>query len=147
MTSLHRPVIHKFIEYQQDNLDRFFHRLSVYYNNSFNLHLLENFNDYLLYFTIIITIITFILILYIIFESNYLLKYLLSIYSLNEYLFSKRKNEDFRSKTSFCFLNWLLNSPNRIQTRFFNEFLHSLNQKFLHKKVIEHLDSISIILF
>lgn len=134
MTSLYRPVIDKFIEYQHENFYQIAHRLSIYYN-SFHLHLIENSNDYFLYFTIFISIITLLIILYVIFESNILLKFFLLICSLNDYLFLKRKNDVVHCKTSLSLLNWLLNTPNCIQESFFNDFLYLINQKYTQKKV------------
>jgi len=100
-------------------IHEFFHNLTIY--------LFEKFNEYFLFFTIIISIVTLILTLLIVFESKF--------YSNNKYL----KNYCFQSITSASFLSWLFNSSNYMKKRFFNEFIHSLNQAFFSKKVIEHI--------
>jgi hypothetical protein len=91
--------------------------------NNLTIYLFEKLNEYFLFFTIIISIITLILTLSIVFESKFNLS--------NKYF----KNHLFQTITSESFLNWLFNSSNHIKKRFFNEFIHSLNQKFFSKKV------------
>jgi hypothetical protein len=80
-------------------------------------------NEYLLCLTIIVSIITVILILSIVLDSEILL-----IFSPID---KSSKNSFFQS----TFLNWLLNSSNHIKNRFFNELICSLNQRFFSRKV------------
>ena len=107
---------HPFLEYE------YFHNLT-----NFNLDLFEKSNEYFLYFTIFISIITIIITLSTVFESNILFKFIL--------LFLKLKSLFFR-RSSFS-LNWLLNRSNHIQKRFINEFIYIINQKLSYKSVIE----------
>jgi hypothetical protein len=99
------------------------------------IYLFEKFNEYFLFFTIIISIITVILTLSIVFESR--------LYSINKYC----NNHLFQSITSPSFLNWLFNSSNHIKKRFFNEFIYSLNEKFFSKKVKKYFRYIQSLFF
>ena len=137
MSTNHQTLIDIFIKYQRNNFHQFLLNLTFYYNN-FRLYLLEKSNEWFLSFTIIISIITLFIILSIILESNLLLKLFLSIYSFNKYLFLKIKKTFFQSTSSSSLLNCLLNSPSSIQQCFLNEFLYSLNQEFLYKKVTKY---------
>jgi len=129
MSSNHPTHIDTFIKYQRNNFDQFL--------SDFRLYLLENSNEYFLSFTIMISIITLFITLSIIFESNILLKFFLFIYSFNKYLFLKLNNLFRQLTLSSSLLNCLFNSPNSIQNCFLHEFLHSLNQELLYKKVTE----------
>ncbi len=129
MSSNHQTHIDTFISYQRNNFHQFL--------SNFRLYLLENSNEYFLSFTIMISIITLFITLSIIFESNILLKIFLFIYSFNKYLFLKLNNLFRQLTLSSSLLNCLFNSPNSIQNCFLNEFLHSLNQELLYKKVTE----------
>jgi len=91
--------------------------------NNLTIYLFEKLNEYFLFFTIIISIITLILTLSIVFESKF---------NLSNIYF---KNHLFQSITSESFLNWLFNSSNYIKKRFFNEFIYSLNQNLFSQKV------------
>jgi hypothetical protein len=128
-------LIETFIEDQRDNLHQFLHNITFYYKN-FRFDVSEKSIENLLYFTIILTFLSLIIILLTIFEYKLLLKLYLFIYS-----FSKLKTKCFQSKT-LPFSNWLLNTPNHIQKQFLKEFIHSLNKEFSNKKVIEYFSFI-----
>jgi hypothetical protein len=128
---------HPSIEYERYNFHEFIHKLTIYYNN-FHLDLFEKSNEYFLYFTIFISIITIIITLLTVYESNILFYFMLYI----QHLFLKIKNSFFRP-SSFS-LTWLLNSSNHIQKRFFHEFLYVVNQKLSHQRVTADLYLITI---
>lgn len=125
MNSLHINLIIFIISFYYINM----------YSNNCQIYLYKNSNDYFLYFTISISIISIIFTLSVIFDSNILVKLFFGIHSFNQHLLFKIKKQLFPSTTSISFLNFLFNSPNFLQTRFFNEFLHSLNETFFHRQV------------
>jgi len=81
------------------------------YLSQLTKYIWQKINEYLLYGTIIITILTVILILSIVFESK------IDCFQMN-------------------FFNWLVNSSNHMKTHFFNQLILSLNRKFLSKMVV-----------
>ena len=145
MSLVDQSYIDTFMEYHYENFHRLFHRLYIYFHG-FYLHLLKNTDRYLLYFTIVISIIILIINLSIVFKSNMLMKFFLVVYSFHRNLFFKvKKKISSSSKTSLSHLfNWLLYTPHYIQKRFLNEFLYSLNQKFSNQKVTNYIYSIIV---
>lgn len=81
------------------------------YLSKLTRYIWQKINEYFLYGTIIITILTVILILSIVFESK------IDYFQIN-------------------FLNWLINSSNHFQKYFLNQLITSLNKNILLKTVI-----------
>lgn len=97
------------------------------YFSNLTIYLLQKLNNYFLLITIIISIITLFLMLWILIESKC------------DSIKKHPKNHLFQSITSESCLNWLFNSSNHIKKRFFNVFIHSLNQEFFSKKVNKNI--------
>jgi predicted tellurium resistance membrane protein TerC len=135
-----QAIIDAFIERQRDNFNELIHNLTIYYNN-IRLHfsnLSEKSNQRYLFLSILLSFIFLIIITLIIFEYRRLLKYIQKffrfIYSYTQLLLIRIRNK-FLQKTTPSLLNLLLNSKSHIQEKFSKEFLRSLNQELVKRKV------------
>ena len=136
-----QAIIDAFIERHRNNFHELIHNITNYYNNNIRSHfstLSEKSNQRYLFQLILFSFILITLISLIIFEYRRLLKYIQKsfqfIYSYNQSIYLRIRNK-FLQKTTPSFLNLLLNSKSHIREKFSKEFIRSLNQDLLTRKV------------
>lgn len=135
-----QAIIDAFIERQRENFHELIQNFTIYYQN-FRQHfskLSDKSNQRYLFLSIILSLISLTIITLIIFEYRRLLKLIqksfLFIYTYQKNLFLKIRNK-FLQKTTPSLFNLLLNSKSHIREKFSKEFLYSLNQELIQRKV------------
>ena len=126
-------LIDTFIEHQRENFHQFSGNLTDYYQQ-FRLHLAEKSNQRYLFFTILSSLIFLTTISLILFEYRRLLKYLQRFFQFLYSYFLRLRNL-LLEKTTPSLFNRFFNSKSHIREKFAREFVRSLNEELIKRKV------------